>query len=453
MQFLLFCSLMLFAMAPLQTAAQGTADTGPQLPVILEWADSLVGSSPSGSVQREFIGHVRFRQGNVTVSCDRAIHDAAANAADLFGNVVVSQDSITMRAPFAHYDGNSFVASADRGVVVRDGHRRIESRRGTYSTKTHVAVFDDRVVVRDDTMTVWSDHAVYDRDSKNSTASGHVLLVDSIRRAVLQGDTLYHEPSRSYSLILGETAMWQWESDTVTADSIRFDTLLVTADTLEAFQGDAPSYVAQGNVAFVRGGVSARSDSLHYADVDGRFALFGMPILWADSMQLMADTIIVEAPKRTLRSIIGQNRSIMISKTDTTVQDRYDQVSGRIITIFVDKDTVRSLTSVDDARSITFRTEEGVRDGLAKFASDTIKAYFINGQPEDIYWLGGVEGEHHPEPVVAGNEPTYRLPGFEWRLDRPFMTVPLAPFQSREPRPARIPRADVEVSATTGKKK
>lgn len=434
-------------------AGQDATDTGPQLPIVLEWADSLVGSAPGGTTQREFLGHVRFRQGNVTVNCDRAIHDLSANAAELFGNVVVTQDSLTMTAPYARYDGNTFVAVATRGIKVRDGHRTLEARNGEYSTKTHVAIFNDRVYMFDDTAKVWSDRVIYDRDTKHSTATGRVVVNDSVRRAIIAADTVYNDPSSENSIALGNASLWQWEADTVSPDSIRMDTLLVMADTLEAFQGANERFIAQGNVSLVRGTIAARADSMQYRDESGHFDLFGMPMLWADSMQLLADTIAVRAPKRALREVHGINEAIMMSRTDTTVPDRFDQVSGRVVSLFVEQDTVRSLIAVDEARSITFRTEEGVKDGLAKFASDTIKAYFTNGQPEDIYWLGGVQGEHHPEPVVAGNESTYRLPNFEWRLDRPVMWAPPAPYLDRMPRPVRIPRTAGEIQATTGKKK
>ncbi len=437
----LLCLVLL--VSPIRSVAQEVADTGPQLPVVLEWADSLVTTALGGSTQREFLGHVRFRQGNVTVTCDRAIHDQAANGAELFGNVVVTQDGLTMKAPYARYDGNSFIASATRGLTVKDGHRTLTARSGEYSTKTHVAVFVDQVQMFDDTARVWADRVVYDRDTKFSTAIGRVVVRDTIRRAIIAGDTIHQDPATDHSIILGEAALWQWETDT----------MLVVADTLEAFRGADERFIAQGNAALVRGGVAARADSMYYSDSTGRFDLLGMPLLWADSMQLFADTVIVIAPDRSLREIHGLNDAIMISRNDTLLPARYDQVSGRYLRIDVERDTVRSLLAVDDARSITFRSEEGVRDGLAKFASDTIKGYFDQGQPSDIYWLGGVEGEHHPEKSVEGRENEFLLPGFEWRVDRPTLTEPPAPYTDRTKRQGRLPRAGYQIQATTGKKK
>jgi len=140
-------------------------------------------------------------------------------------------------------------------------------------------------------------------------------------------------------------------------------------------------------------------------------------------MLLVADTIEAFAPGRTLESVTGRSRGILVAKNDTSATDRFDQIGGDVVTLRIDRDTVRSLSAVGNAQSITFRSEGEEREGLAKVASDTIRALFEAGQLTDVYWLAGVEGEHHPEPVVAGRAETYRLPNFVWRTDRPRLEV------------------------------
>ena len=55
--------------------------------------DSLVGSVVNGESIREVIGKVVLTQGNVVVTCDKAIQYLSKNEAELIGNVVVNQDS------------------------------------------------------------------------------------------------------------------------------------------------------------------------------------------------------------------------------------------------------------------------------------------------------------------------------------------------------------------------
>lgn len=399
-------------------------DIGPQPPVILENADSVVGAGPLESGIRQFFGRVRFRQGNVLVSCDRAVQYILENRADLFGRVVVTQGTMTLRAPIVKYDGNRLAADAEGGVVVTDQNRTIRSRTGTYSTFTHLATFTDSVRVEDDSLRIWADTVHYQRDTKLSKAYGRVVLASRDSTSWMSGDSAVHDPSISFMQMWGHAASWSIE---------KADTTFLAADTLESFrEGAAPRYRARGRGQLVRGGVAARADTLIYEEASGRIYLRSRPILWSDSLQLFADTIDVFAPNRHLESVVGRNNAFLISRSDSIRTDRFDQVAGRVVTLNVENDTVRNLIAVDNAKNITWYVEEEKPKGLARFSADTIKAYFESGQITDVYWRIGVEGEHHPENIVAGRALEYRLPGFIWRTDRPRRQPLPIPFKKQE---------------------
>ncbi len=386
-------------------------DIGPQPPVVLENADSVVGAGPLETGIRQFYGRVRFRQGNVLVTCDRAVQYILENRADLFGRVVVTQGSMTLRAPIVKYSGNRLVADAEGGVVVTDQRRTIRSRSGTYSTFTHLASFYDSVHVEDDSVLIWSDTVHYQRDTKLSRAYGRVVVASRDSTSWMSGDSGTHDPSASFMQMSGRAASWSIDNE---------DTTFLAADTLDSFrEGAAPRYRARGRGKLVRGGVAALADTLIYEEASGRIYLRSKPILWSDSLQLVADTIDVYAPKRHLESVVGTNTAFLISRSDSVRTERFDQVAGRVITLNVQNDTVRNLIAVDNAKNITWYVEDEKPKGLARFIADTIKAYFESGQITDVFWRIGVEGEHHPENIVAGRELEYRLPGFLWRTDRP----------------------------------
>ncbi|MDZ4746324.1 MAG: OstA-like protein [bacterium] len=399
-------------------------DMGPQQPVILENADSVVGAGPLETGIRKFFGRIRFRQGNVLVTCDRAVQYILENRADLFGHVVITQGSMTLRAPTVQYDGNRLVADAHGGVTVNDQNRTIRARSGTYSTFTHIATFLDSVRIEDDSVLVWSDTVHYNRDTKLSTAFGRVLIASRDSLSWMQGDSATHDPAAKFMKVWGNAASWSIDKE---------DTTFLAADTLESFrEGAAPRYRARGRGQLVRGGVAALADTLIYDEASGRIYLRSKPILWSDSLQLTADTIDVFAPNKHLSSVVGTNTAFLISRSDSVRADRFDQIAGRQITLNVENDTVRNLIAVDNAKNITWYVEDDKPKGLARFTADTIKAYFEQGQITDVFWRIGVEGEHHPENIVAGRELDYRLPGFLWRTDRPRRRPLPAPFRKSD---------------------
>lgn len=413
--------LLLLVISALVLPAQ--EQDGPQLPIILEHADSMVGIGPTETGIREFLGNVRFVQGNVTVTCDRAVHSVSTNQADFYGRVAVRQGNVIINAPYLSYNGAIHLGIAPRGIKVLEGASAITARHGTYSTTSHIATFADSVVAVDDSVQIWADTLVYDRDADTTFASGSVFVSDVLGTFWIAGDRAFRDVNVGLMRMWGSAASWQWDSTDAG------DTIYVAADTLIVNRAlGKSSYVAISRAELIRGGVSARSDSMNYSSMTERFDLRGHPILWSDSLLLIADTIVALVPGRKLHSVLGMSHALLISQTDTLFPDRFDQISGDQILLSISEDTVRRLTSTGNAQSITFRAEATRPEGLAKVAADTIRAMFHAGQLSDVYWLGGIEGEHHPEPVVAGRAQEYRLLGFVWRTDRPTIRPLAKPF-------------------------
>ncbi|RPI71635.1 MAG: hypothetical protein EHM47_09785, partial [Ignavibacteriales bacterium] len=58
--------------------------------------DSLVGKVINGESVREVYSNVVLTQGDVVITCNKAVQYIARNDADLSGNVIVKQDSLTI---------------------------------------------------------------------------------------------------------------------------------------------------------------------------------------------------------------------------------------------------------------------------------------------------------------------------------------------------------------------
>lgn len=409
---IIFFALLIVAVMHPQSATSG------ETPIILEWADSLVGTGAPGQGWREFVGNVRFRQGNVTVRCDRAIHYPEQNSVDLFGKVVVEQAGFRLRSLRGHYNGNTRIATAEGSVEVSDSSNTVRSRYGKYWVESRIAEFTDSVFATDDTVRIWSNSARYYRSSRRTESWGSVVVYDTVHRRAMSADSLIHDPKAGLFRLVGDAGVWLWEEGGL-------DTTIVVADLIER-TNEPELLTATGSSSIVSGSVKARSEFMKQDSERGTIQLSGDPVVWVDSTQLLADTITVFAPDRILEEVVGVEKAILISRTDTVRPERFDQVSGNIVTIRVRSDTIREIVAVGDARSVTFRTEDERGEGVGVFRSDTIWALFSEGKPEDVYWIGGVQGEHHPEHLTALNIATFKLPGFEWREDRPiYQSLPV----------------------------
>lgn len=410
--------IILLSLLPALAVAQQGA--GPEIPIVLEHADSIVGSGAFESSVRTFYGNVRFQQGNVTGRCDRAIHNVLANTVELFGNVIIKQGPISLYAPEVRYSGVRFIATAPRGIRVEQKGQVITARKGTYATTTHIAEFFGDVVMRDDTTTVWSDSLVYDRDLDTMLASGSVAGYDSTDNMWFEADVARRNAGNGSYTLSRNARLWTWEPSE--------DTMFVAADTIlslpDKSRSDARILRAVGSAVLIRGTTASSAGEIMYDEAQERMLLSNAPYVWTDSIAFAAFAVTARIPGRTLTEMTGTGNAILMSQVQGAQPRRYDQISGDSIRLAFAQDSLRLLHAAGAAQSVTYRGEGGKQDGVAKVAADSIRAHFDAGTLSEVYWLGGIAGEHHPERLVEGREGQFVLPSFRWREDRPMMLRP-----------------------------
>ncbi|HPP40572.1 MAG TPA: OstA-like protein [Candidatus Kapabacteria bacterium] len=385
-------------------------------PIILEYSDALIGEQDSVTNVRRLAGNVRLRQGNVRITCDNAIQYIGLNKYDLIGNVVIKQNTITLKSPTIHYDGNTYIATAKNGVKITDKETQLTAEYGTYSTQTLIANFAGNVVVEDDSTIIYSDFVTHNRNNRVSNAWGNVLIIGKYTNAKLAGDSVVNVPMQNLSEVYGNPKLLQIDSSG--ADSR--DTLFISANKMEAIrEADNERYLARGNVEVIRNNLQARAENTIYYKAKDIIFLEEFPILWYDSTQLFADTIIVQLENNKLRRIDAVSSAFSVSQNDTMNAARKDQMSGKIITIEFESDSLRQIVAEGNARSLYFIETDGQPDGLISVSADAITIEIVDKKAENIIMINNVPGEYLPQPLIVDEETKYYLPGFRFSQDRP----------------------------------
>lgn len=423
-------------------------------PIMLKYADSLLGSNTEAGMVRVVKGNVRFVQGNVTVTCNEAVQYLSQNRVELIGNVVITQETVTLRTARGEYDGNTKVAYGQSGITLTDRDTRLEAQEGRYSTANRVADFYRNVSVENDSMIVYSDTLQYHRDTQNSFASGKAFARGKFSSVRLRGDSISNFPLLRYTRVVGGSPLFS-QIDTVqlaptpnatdtTLPRQRFDTLCIAGDLLEALrEAGNEQYTATGNARMSRGGLAASSTNGTYNHSTGYIRLTGEPIVWYDSTQLRGDSIVVHLNNRSLEQIAAYRNAFAATKTDSAQADRIDQITGENIFIAVASDTLRRITAEEKAFSLYFLSTEGKPDGVSRSSANVITIELEQGQASDVHWTGKVDGEFIPENMIYDHVEEYNLRNFQWLTNRPILTVPenphLRPAPTRKPQKKAVP--------------
>ncbi len=382
--------------------------------VVLENADSLVGLVINGQDARELIGNVRLAQGNVRISCDRALQFIKSGTVNLHGNVVVTDDSLMLTSPRGTYHRDARRAEAFEDVRLTDGRMDLTAEYGEYLIESRTAFFRTRVRVRDSASVVTADSVLFYRETKRSIATGRVRVESPADRIVILGGRLEHEPDRGINRMTVDPVLLQ--TDTTGGVS---DTLIVRSLIMESVRDTLPRLVATDSVQILRGELSALSGHAVFFTRGDSILLRGSPVVWYQDSQTTGDSIDVALESRRLHEVFVDGNALTLSRADPSRPSRYDQLAGETLRMEFAEKRLRTVRADVRAMSIYYAYEDTAANGVTTSTGDRITLLFDEGRVRSISIVGGVEGEFHPEPLVVGREGEFRVPGFLLRPNRP----------------------------------
>ncbi len=389
--------------------------------IVLQNADVFSGKRlESGEDVRELTGNVRFKQGNTSVWCDKAVQFLNRNELELIGNVKIVRDTVTLTAKKGRYFGNSRKADGEGNVKLKTPNVTLHADIGTYYLDEGKAFFQRNVKVIDSTSTIYSDQLTYFEKQRKSEAMLNVRIVNPADRITMFGHYLIHSDSTRYSRMTEQPRLIQID----TAADGTIDTLAVKSLVMESFDDSSKRMIVRDSVVIVRGSLAARSGLVRFFRKDDRIELFQSPVVWYQENQVTGDTIILSLVKNALRTATVKSRSFVLSQSDSLYPKRYNQLTGRLIVMHFTDKKLRETIVDKNAISLYFLYNDSAGNGVNKTSGDGIRMYFDKGKPMTIHVTKGIEGMYYPENLLQNDESKYNLDGFMLRNDRPaFSTV------------------------------
>ena len=126
-------------------------------------------------------------QGNVFVTCNKAIQYLARNEAELIGNVIAVQDSLTLKTEIGYYFGNLRKTKSTSGIILDDTEVVLSADSGEYYFDEARAFFQTNVKLVDSTTTLIANELTYFKQLDKSIAIGNVNIND--RDNIILADT------------------------------------------------------------------------------------------------------------------------------------------------------------------------------------------------------------------------------------------------------------------------
>lgn len=389
----------------------------------LKSAQELKGRVMNGQDVRELLGNVHFIQylregGFVNVWSDRALQFIADERLELYQRVRVRRDTVTIYADEGVYFGK------ERRVEMR-GRVRLErtgsvltAAEGEYFPDERRAVFTGAVQVEDSVSVLTSDRLTYWETDQRSIAVGRVQVRQLSDGTTVFGDSLVNLDSEDRSIVPRAARMLQADSSAEGG----IDTLLVASVRMESTGGKDRVLIATDSVRIARTDLAARCALATFYTGADRIVLAGDPVVWHGRNQLTGDTIEIRLRDRRLHEVRVRGRAMAVSRADSLRPSRFDQLTGRNITMRFAGGKVQQIESDGTATSLYYLYDDELPNGVNRSSGDRITMDFSDGQIDRIKVERGVQGEYLPEKLVNGREADHDLDGFRWYTSRPTRT-------------------------------
>ncbi len=384
--------------------------------VVLQNADIFSGKRlETGEDVRELTGNVRFKQGNTTVWCDKAVQYLNRNEIELNGNVKIVRDTVTLTARKGRYFGNTRRADGEGNVRLKTPHVLLYADLGTYYLDEERAFFQRNVRVVDSSTIIYADQLTYFEKQRKSEAMLNVRIVNLNDNVWMFGNHLIHSDSTRYSRMTEHPRLIQVD----TAEDGTIDTLAVKSMVMESFDDSTKRMLVKDSVVIVRGELAARSGLLRFYRKDERIELYQTPVVWYRENQVTGDTIFVTTEENRLKSVSVRTRAFVLSQSDSLYPNRYNQLTGRSILMSFRENRLQRTDVERNAISLYFLYNDSTANGVNRTSGDAIIMQFDDGKPNTIHVAKGIEGTFFPENLLRRDEAQYNLDGFLLRRDRP----------------------------------
>ena len=425
--------------------------------MIIVIGDSLVGKVVNGESIREVSGNVVLTQGNVKITCNKAIQYLSRNDAELIGNVIAIQDTLTIKTERGFYFGNLRKTSSNAGVILEDKKVVLSAEQGEYFFDENKAVFQTNVKLFDTASTLTSQKLTYFRNDDRAIATVDVKIIDSVN--TIYADTVDHlrkkqitiasgnvviKNNSNNTLVFGEHLEDYRESkytiidklpmlvqvdtskstDSLGFETIRLDTLFIQCKMMEVFREPEQKFIATDSVKIIRDLFSSKNDLTVYLKDEEKIITqkisdeHSQPVLWYDNSQLTGDSITIYIEDKKIRQLDVDGNAFMVSQNKNH-SNRFDQSSASGIKMFFDDNKIQRADFFGNVYSIYYLYEEEQPNGLMKANSMDASILFENNEVIEVKLFGNPGSEYYPEQQVIGNEKSFQLPKFIFIEDRP----------------------------------
>lgn len=168
------------------------------------------------------------------------------------------------------------------------------------------------------------------------------------------------------------------------------------------------------DVRIFKSDLQATCDSLSYSTLDSIFRLYRKPIIWSDTSQFTADTVLMQLANDKIDRIFMRQNSFIVNSPDEVF---FNQIKGKHSTAFFEEGELRRVRVTGNAESVYYALDdEDAYIGVNKTICSEMMILFGNNELEGIKFY--TEPTANLFPMKQADHDALKMPGFSWQEEK-----------------------------------
>lgn len=387
----------------------------------------------------EFSGNAQYVKKDQQAEADTINYDDNLKIYTLRGNARVEDSTRLAIGELIRYDELQDTTFLQGNARYREKDQDINSEIISYNRKKGTFKTLGRTFISDPPSLMEADQMGFDDAIGLGVATGNVMWRDTAAQLSINANRADYSKKTDYLKASGGPkgrpeliTIVEGDSLFLSADTllaVKADSLPMTPkDTLTAKPGDSLAIAPKDSVQtdssrvlhayhharIYKKDFQAICDSLVYSTRDSLFTLYGNPIVWSDTSQFIADTIMITIKNKKIDKIIMRSNSFIIVVSDGTY---FNQIKARNVVSHFVESNLRRMDAFGNAEVIYYAKDDaGAYVGVNKTeCSEMVIRFGAKNAVEKITFI--TEPKSVLSPMGSTNHRSLRLKGFRWETE------------------------------------
>ena len=389
----------------------------------------------------EFTKNPQYVKNTQKAWAELMAYDGHLSEVTLIGNAHSEDTSSVANAHLIRYNEKTEVTFLAGNAFIQDKDRTITGDSVTYDARNETYSTRGRSHILDGSQVLDADMVDYDKTKEIGIARGNVIWQDTTEHLTVVCEFAEHSKKKNYLKASGgklgrPLLIKEVDNDSlyVVADTLlsfrpeeiskeRQDTLQVAQPDTSAVTTTKPAdekpdstrtILAYHDVRIFKSDLQAVCDSLAYSTLDSMFRLYNHPVVWSDTSQFKADTVLMQLANDKIDRIFLRNESFIVNSPDEIF---FNQIKGKNSIAFFEEGEIRRVRVEGNAESVYYALDdEDAYIGVNKTVCSEMMIFFGNNEVEGIRFYADPKATLFP--MKKADHEGLKMPGFSWEIKR-----------------------------------